>query len=161
MNVKKIVATIAGLAVAGAGLVACDTTKNGDAEYQRPEHQESVQEWEVDTASDTPFYTAEVIGKNSPKYIEVIYDESQKTHWENGGLVIGTYGHALAACQDGRFLPKSDQRDCIYGASQWAKDTHQKMAKVGPITLPKQPAKKAPVKKAPANKVMAKKVQHA
>lgn len=160
MNMKKIAATITGLAVVGASLVACDTTKNGDAE-SLAEYQESVQEWEVDTASDTPFYTAEVIGKNSPKYLEVIYDENQKTHWENGGLVVGTYGHALAACQDGRFLPKSDQRDCIYGASQWAKDTHQKMAKVGPITLPKQPAKKAPAKKAPAKKVVAKKVQHA
>ena len=75
------------------------------------------------------------------QYLEFIYDENQRTHWENGGLVVGTYGHALAVCQDGRFLPKSERKLCVASAYEWAKDTRQKTKGVGPKTLPKQPVK--------------------
>lgn len=102
----------------------------------------ATESWDVDTASDTPFATETVASKTTPRYIEFIFDENQKTRWQNGGLVVGTYGHALAVCQDGRFLPKTERRDCINAAYEWAKDTRQKTQGVGPVTLPKQPVMK-------------------
>lgn len=73
--------------------------------------------------------------ETTPEFIEVIWDEGQPTHWENGGLVIGTYSDALATCQDVRFTDESDGQNCINAATEWGKDTGQDM-NVGPTTLP-------------------------
>ena len=150
MRLMRIIASSLATVVLAATLTACGTTQLQEATVAYVDTPQGIAEaqesWDIDTASDEPDYTAEnTVAKKSkkPRYIEVIWDEGQRTHWENGGLVVGTYGHALAACQDGRFLPKSEHKACIAGAYEWAKNTHQKTKGVGPVTLPKQPVKKS------------------
>lgn len=100
---------------------------------------ETVQDQKVIESQNTQT-TNEDTATTEAEYLEAIFDENQSTHWENGGLVVGTLGDALAMCGDPRFGPESEFGQCVDASNEWAKDTGLDTTKVGPTTLPPAPA---------------------
>ena len=77
-----------------------------------------------------------VVNLPEGEFVEMIFDETQSTHWENGGLVVGTPGDALAACSDPGIVPTGEAAACAGGVKDWAADSGLDFDPGKPGTVP-------------------------